>query len=634
MAAPVPGAPGVSTASKVNLFLSAFHLPNLDVTSKSDPQVVVSLNDARGHRVIGQTEIVQDNLNPKFATHIPLDYYFEEPQTLTFEIYDVDAHSRDFIGQVTCSVGDIFGARGQELARQIALKAIKWTGKSPVLVIRGEEVKGANASVFMRFSGSHLDKKDPGPFAKSDPYLNIYKELPDGTRTLVHRTNTVMKDLNPQWQPATVHISVLCNGDPKMPIYIECFDWDKHSDDDLIGVCRTTLEQLLTKAPIPLINPSKAAKKKSYVNSGMLNPMEVTVTTEYTFLDYLAGGTQLNLMLGIDYTASNGNPAQNGSLHFRNPTGAPNQYQQAIVNVGNILMPYDYDGQVPAYGFGGKLPNGETSHCFALNGNPNQPEVAGVPGVLGIYNSSFQWVQLHGPTNFAPLIRQAASIAQGYHAMNQDVSTYLMLMIITDGEITDMPDTVDAIVQASSLPMSIVIVGVGNADFSKMDVLDGDGGLLRGRSGTARRDIVQFVPFNKFKDPIRLAAATLAELPGQFVQYMKSFGIKPRVRVAVDVNGLVANMAAVQITTTTTTGPVVAVAAPAAPVVAAPVVGGGYGGAPAPGGYPGGVPNPYGAPAANPYGAPAAAAPGGYPPQQPQQGYPPQQQPGAYPPQY
>lgn len=628
MAAPIVGIPAVSNATKVNLFLSAFHLPNLDVTSKSDPQVTVTLSDARGTRVIGQTEIVQDNLNPKFAKHITFDYYFEEPQVLTFEIHDVDAHSRDYIGQVTCNVGDVFGARGQELARQIALKSVKLLGKSPVLVIRGEEVKGANASVLMRFSGSHLDKKDPGPFAKSDPYLNIFKELPDGTRTLVHRTNTVMKDLNPQWQPVTLHISVLCNGDAKMPLYIECYDWDKHSDDDLIGVCRTTLEQLLTRAPIPLINPSKAAKKKSYVNSGMLNPLEITVTAEYSFLDYLAGGTQLNLMLGIDYTASNGNPAQQGSLHFRNPTGAPNQYQQAIVNVGNILMPYDYDGQVPVYGFGGKLPNGETSHCFALNGNPGQPEVAGVPGVLGVYNSSFQWVALHGPTNFAPLIRQASSIAQGYHAMNQDVSTYLLLMIITDGEITDMPDTVDAIVQASNLPLSIVIVGVGNADFSKMDVLDGDGGLLRGRSGTARRDIVQFVPFNKYNDPIRLAAATLAELPGQFVQYMKSYGIKPRNRVAVDVNGLVTGIQAVQITTTTTTA---AVVAPAAAAPAAPMVVNATGGYPPqqgqPGAYPpqqGGV-NPYGAPAAAPYGAPPGAAPGGYPPQQ---------APGAYPPAY
>lgn len=63
-----------------------------------------------------------------------------------------------------------------------------------------------------------------------------------------------------------------------------------------------------------------------------------------------------------------------------------------------------------------------------------------------------------------------------------------------------MGNTRQAIVRASSLPMSLIIVGVGDADFSDMNMLDGDDGLLRGPSGEpVKRDIVQFVPFNEFK---------------------------------------------------------------------------------------------------------------------------------------
>ena len=59
-----------------------------------------------------------------------------------------------------------------------------------------------------------------------------------------------------------------------------------------------------------------------------------------------------------------------------------------------------------------------------------------------------------------------------------------------------MPQTRDAIVLASTLPMSIIIVGVGQADFTAMNILDGDDGVLMGKHGQAvQRDIVQFVPF-------------------------------------------------------------------------------------------------------------------------------------------
>jgi len=78
--------------------------------------------------------------------------------------------------------------------------------------------------------------------------------------------------------------------------------------------------------------------------------------------------------------------------------------------------------------------------------------------------------------------------------------SYFVLLIITDGVISDMADAKRAIVYASTLPYSIIIVGVGSADFSAMDDLDCDTGLLRDQDGhVAQRDIVQFVPFSKFE---------------------------------------------------------------------------------------------------------------------------------------
>ena len=96
-------------------------------------------------------------------------------------------------------------------------------------------------------------------------------------------------------------------------------------------------------------------------------------------------------------------------------------------------------------------------------------------------------------------------------------------MILTDGIITDMRDTVNSIVEGSKLPLSIIIIGIGDADFSNMDLLDGDEKPLIDSYGEIRkRDIVQFVKFNSFKknnDNKELAEEVLKEIPRQVEEY-------------------------------------------------------------------------------------------------------------------
>lgn len=82
--------------------------------------------------------------------------------------------------------------------------------------------------------------------------------------------------------------------------------------------------------------------------------------------------------------------------------------------------------------------------------------------------------------------------------------------------------------------MSIIIVGVGYADFSAMDELDGDTIPVSFNGEHSARDIVQFVPFRnfqRFENPIlaraALAKEVLAEIPDQIVDYMKTHRIEP-----------------------------------------------------------------------------------------------------------
>ena len=82
----------------------------------------------------------------------------------------------------------------------------------------------------------------------------------------------------------------------------------------------------------------------------------------------------------------------------------------------------------------------------------------------------------------------------------------------------------------SGLPLSIIIVGIGSADFGLMVTLDGDDKAIFSKklNKYTERDIVQFVPFRDLKnDPVRLAREVLMEVPKQMTSYFQSKGIKP-----------------------------------------------------------------------------------------------------------
>ena len=87
---------------KVEIFISCRTLKNKDVFSKSDPFVVFYLksnvNSAMSR--VGQTETIQDNLNPNFTKSFIVDYIFEVRQDCRFEVWDYDSDTKaDFLGK-------------------------------------------------------------------------------------------------------------------------------------------------------------------------------------------------------------------------------------------------------------------------------------------------------------------------------------------------------------------------------------------------------------------------------------------------------------------------------------------------------------------------------------------------------
>uniref|UniRef100_A0A670JZP4 Copine family member 9 n=1 Tax=Podarcis muralis TaxID=64176 RepID=A0A670JZP4_PODMU len=460
----------------------------------------------------GRTEVIDNTLNPEFVRKFVLDYYFEEKQNLRFD---------GFLGQAYIALGEVIGSQRGRLERPLTGVPGKKCG---TIVLFAEELSNCRDIITMQLCANKLDKKDF--FGKSDPFLVFYRSNEDGTFTICHKTEVVKNNLNPVWQPFSIPVRALCNGDYDRTVKIDVFDWDRDGSHDFIGEFATSYREL-----------SRAQNQFTVYEVSFFELKYLTLSNASFCGIHLSLSsipplrTQLNFTVAIDFTASNGIPSQPTSLHYMSPYQL-SSYAMALKAVGEIIQDYDSDKLFPAYGFGAKVPpDGKVSHQFPLNHNPDNPSCEGIEGVLESYFHSLRTVQLYGPTNFAPVINQVARLA----AQETDGSQYYVLLIITDGVISDMLQTKEAIVSASSLPMSIIIVGVGPADFLAMEELDGDEVRVSSRGRYAERDIVQFVPFRDYVDHsgnhvlsmARLAKDVLAEIPEQLLSYMKTRDIKP-----------------------------------------------------------------------------------------------------------
>uniref|UniRef100_A0A8C9QSG2 C2 domain-containing protein n=1 Tax=Spermophilus dauricus TaxID=99837 RepID=A0A8C9QSG2_SPEDA len=129
--------------------------------------------------------------------------------------------------------------------------------------------------------------------------------------TICHKTEVVKNTLNPVWQPFSIPVRALCNGDYDRTVKIDVYDWDRDGSHDFIGEFTTSYREL-SKAQnqftvYEVLNPRKKCKKKKYVNSGTVTLLSFSVDSEFTFVDYIKGGPAV------------GNPLQPTSLHYMSP---------------------------------------------------------------------------------------------------------------------------------------------------------------------------------------------------------------------------------------------------------------------------------------------------------------------------
>jgi len=513
---------------KIELFVGIRELADELSMSVSSLKVKLFMQNDGNYELIGETEAIENNSRPDFSKTFIVDYFFEVSQKLKFQVF----HKQVLIGETLTTLGTIVGGRNQTL--RSGLEIVKDNKKIGKLIIRFENILENNASVSMTFQAqiqsdkpSWIDMLDVfGVFSAKNYVLKLYRITDDTEYVPIFESEVIENQENPAWKQLKMRVSKLCNSDYFRPVKARVFNRSKDSDA-LIGETQFTLDELTKDSKFFILCDPRTRKQ-----TGTLNLTQIHVDEKDEFLDYIRGGTQLNVILGVDFTASNGDPDMLDSLHSLKFDGTMNEYQRAIQSVCSILLEYDTDKKVLAFGFGGKprfpnfAPRG-VQHCFPLTGDLNNPWVSDLNGIMHSYSDALNNTDLSGPTLFAPILHKAMEIAQ-YNKAHGSIE-YTILLLITDGEIHDMESSINCLIKSADLPLSVIIVGVGKENFKNMMILDGDNGLINAQGVKAERDLVQFVPFRDFQDNAeKLAEHVLEEVPNQLVKYMERIGLKPK----------------------------------------------------------------------------------------------------------
>ncbi|KAK0590025.1 hypothetical protein LWI29_021791 [Acer saccharum] len=263
------------------------------------------------------------------------------------------------------------------------------------------------------------------------------------------------------------------------------------------------------------------------VNTRKLDRRYSRIADDYNSLDQVtealarAGLESSNLIVGIDFTKSNewtGSRSYNRrSLHHI--SDGLNPYQEAISIIGKTLAAFDEDNLIPCFGFG----DASTHDVDVFSFYPDERFCNGFEEVLSRYREIVPHLRLAGPTSFAPVIEMAMTIVE------QSGGQYHVLLIIADGQVTRSVDTqgghlspqeqrtVDAIVSASKLPLSIILVGVGDGPWDMMKEFDDN---IPSRAF----DNFQFVNFTEImsknhqqsRKETEFALSALMEIPSQY----------------------------------------------------------------------------------------------------------------------
>mmetsp|Transcript_18612 Transcript_18612/g.25080 ORF Transcript_18612/g.25080 Transcript_18612/m.25080 type:complete len:224 (-) Transcript_18612:1335-2006(-) len=196
-------------------------------------------------REIGKTEVIMDNLDPKWVKNFEVPYHFEKREYYRVVIYDIDDFNNlnnfeghDLVGAVEFAIHEVVTAANHTLEKRLDC-AERAAGQSGTVKIIADEKEGLN--------NEEINFNLSGQFSSGDGYnfFFVHKFMGPNNFKPVYKSE-ITSCINGRftWNLVSVLTSEIANEDPEREIRIEFFKSQKSGKHINLGYISCNLAQL------------------------------------------------------------------------------------------------------------------------------------------------------------------------------------------------------------------------------------------------------------------------------------------------------------------------------------------------------------------------------------------------------
>ena len=229
----------------VNLSFAGSNFPNLDTYTYTDGMVVLYQKQGQMWNKIGATEIVWDNLNPKWVKSFDVPYHFERREYYKVVVYDIEDRNRldnlavhDLVGELQFALHEVVTARDQTLIKDLECSD-RAPGKSGKIHITGDEKQVMNnEEANFRVSATFEDTSGYN-------FFFVHKNIAGQTWKPVYKSEiqTAIGGTF-SWNLISILTGDLCNEEPEREIRLEFFKSSKTGKHKNLGFITCNMAQL------------------------------------------------------------------------------------------------------------------------------------------------------------------------------------------------------------------------------------------------------------------------------------------------------------------------------------------------------------------------------------------------------